>query len=134
MVAVSSASSRLRVDAKRTGDAPTDDSLFALASDLTTALQSPLVDARLIEVARQNGYTDGSFVRRHRYGSPSTLDVPLSAALWNSIPHRLKRELRGFLVVWRSANANVWAQPSTNPSNELILSCSADVTVRLVVF
>lgn len=132
---MTSPTSRTRINAKRTGDKAADDALIALGADITEALQTPLLDARFVEVAAQNGYLDGTFSRRFNYATPSTLDVALKAGVGNVLPHRLGRAARGYVVVARDANAAVWNVGAVNADSKTItLNCSADVTVRLVVF
>ncbi len=54
----------------------------------------------------------------------------------NPIKHKLGRKLLGYNVVLQSADARVWDDQATNKftSKELILRCSANITVSLWVY
>lgn len=52
------------------------------------------------------------------------------------VQHGLGREPRGYLVIDKNANANIYTSATTNsrPKLELILRASASVTVDLYIF
>lgn len=57
----------------------------------------------------------------------------------NIIEHKLGRKVRGYIVVSKSANSNVYdkindASDTTNKNFYLNLQCSANVTVNLWIF
>lgn len=62
--------------------------------------------------------------------------VSLLTGTTNVVEHRLNRKPLGYIVVLKSANANVWDSQSTNklPTSTLELLCSANVVVNLWVF
>lgn len=63
-------------------------------------------------------------------------DVVVTTGQANTVNHRLGRKLRGWVVVRKSADANVWDEQATNElqSKELVLQSDATVTVSLWVF
>jgi hypothetical protein len=74
-------------------------------------------------------------------GSPfvngSFVVVTLSAAgSDNLINHGLDRNIQGWVVVNKNANADVWESSTVNnfPSKQIILKASATVTVKLYFF
>jgi hypothetical protein len=62
--------------------------------------------------------------------------VSLSTGGTNAIEHKLNREPRGWIIVRKRANANVWDSQDANvfKTKSLALECSANVTVDLWVF
>jgi hypothetical protein len=50
------------------------------------------------------------------------------------IDHRLNRAMRGWFIVDKDADANVWKTVSTIPERTLVLNSSANVTLSLWVF
>lgn len=60
----------------------------------------------------------------------------LSASSPNVVPHKLGRELRGYVVVLKSADARIWDEQAANtrPSSELHLRTSADCTATIWCF
>ena len=62
--------------------------------------------------------------------------VYLRSAGANTINHGLGRELQGWQIIRKDANANVWDSQGSNniPDKTLVLNCSADVIISLWVF
>lgn len=61
--------------------------------------------------------------------------IVLTSGAFQPLAHRLGRPWRGYLVLARSANAQVWSQtPGNDASTFLYLQPSASVTVTLWVF
>lgn len=60
--------------------------------------------------------------------------VELIAGQANVIEHKLEREPRGYIIVKRSANSQVWDEVSALKNSTLVLQCSANVTISLWVF
>lgn len=54
----------------------------------------------------------------------------------SNFPHKLNRKLRGWIVVSKNANEDVWDLQTSNtlPSKTLILKSSGTVTISLWVF
>jgi hypothetical protein len=54
----------------------------------------------------------------------------------NIVSHKLGRSVKGFLVVRKNAEADIWESPTTNnlPTKQIILRASAAVTVTLWFF
>jgi hypothetical protein len=63
-------------------------------------------------------------------------DVALITGITNKVEHGLQRDVLGYIVVKRGANAVVWDGEAINTmrSSFLNLLCSANVTVSLWVF
>ena len=63
-------------------------------------------------------------------------DVVLTTGSINSVPHRLNRELLGYIIVMKTATSDVWDSQNVNTfkNKTLNLNCSADVIVNLWVF
>ena len=62
-------------------------------------------------------------------------DLQLQSGSVYSLEHRLGRALRGWIVVKKSATADVWDSQATNPiKSTLLLNCSANVTISVWVF
>jgi hypothetical protein len=63
-------------------------------------------------------------------------DVYLEAGVLARIKHRLGRELVGYIVVQKNANASIWDEQSTNNQRDLFLNLqtSADCKVSIWVF
>ena len=61
-------------------------------------------------------------------------NVVLIAGSFVKVPHKLGAVYRGWSVVRKNANANVWEQAPTMPKQFIELNCSANVTVDLWVF
>lgn len=62
--------------------------------------------------------------------------IPLAAGTVNNIEHKLGRPLKGWIVVGKNSNVDVWDSQDANvfKSKFLALNCSANVTVNLWVF
>lgn len=62
--------------------------------------------------------------------------VDLVTGQANSVNHLLGKVLTGWLVIRQRSQADVWDSQDTNriPDKTLILRCSANVTVDLLVF
>lgn len=62
--------------------------------------------------------------------------VVLSTGVINAVEHKLGRELSGWIIVRKRANAQVWDSQDTNifKTKSLALECSANVTIDLWVF
>lgn len=63
-------------------------------------------------------------------------DISLITGQANAINHLLGEKLTGYLVILNSAQSTIWDNQSTNPlpDKTLILRCSANTTVSLLVF
>lgn len=51
-----------------------------------------------------------------------------------SVDHRLNRKFKGWIVVEKGAEADIWSSVATSPEKTLILNSSANVTCSLWVF
>lgn len=60
-------------------------------------------------------------------------DIELSATE-TKVPHKLGRTVRGWIIVTKNANYNVWRSSSELPKQFLPLTASGDITVSLWVF
>ena len=62
--------------------------------------------------------------------------LPLLVGIDNIINHGLDREVQGWTVIDKNANSDVWQSTSVNnfKSKQIILKCSADVTVKIYFF
>lgn len=60
--------------------------------------------------------------------------VLLNASNPTSVSHGLGKEPRGWIVVKKDANADVYSSASTTPKSTLNLNATADVTISLWVF
>ena len=60
--------------------------------------------------------------------------IELTNGQVTSIDHKLGRNLRGWLLVDKNANANVWRANTDKPGLKLNLNTSATVTVSIWVF
>lgn len=61
-------------------------------------------------------------------------NVVLTTGSANEVNHGLGVPVRGWIVVGKNANANIWSSASSTPNSTLILNTSANVTVSLWVF
>ena len=61
-------------------------------------------------------------------------DIFLSTGVDNFVEHKLQRKLTGWIIIGKSANADVWEIESLRPQQSLVLQTSANVTVKLWVF
>lgn len=61
-------------------------------------------------------------------------DIELVSASANELDHGLQRPVRGWIVVGKNADSNVWTSESEIPNRTLILNASADVTISLWIF
>lgn len=63
-------------------------------------------------------------------------DIELTSGNVTKVPHKLNRAPRGWFIVRKKANSNVWdAQDNNNiPDRTLDLNCSANVTIDIWVF
>lgn len=61
-------------------------------------------------------------------------NVSLVSATTNEVLHTLNRPISGYLITRKSANANVWDTASADERKSIILNCSANVVVSLLVF
>jgi hypothetical protein len=62
-------------------------------------------------------------------------DIQLQTGTVFTLEHRLGRALRGWIVVKKSAQADVWDSQATNQvKSTLLLNSSANVTVSVWVF
>lgn len=63
-------------------------------------------------------------------------DIQLLFGKDNIINHLLKRDLIGFFVIRQNAQSNIWDNQAANnrPDLTLILNCSLNCTVSLIVF
>lgn len=52
----------------------------------------------------------------------------------NPVSHKLGRELVGYIVIKKNANADVWDSTSATPTLTVVLQTSANCTVDLYVF
>jgi hypothetical protein len=60
-------------------------------------------------------------------------DIVLSSTQ-TLVPHKLGREIRGYMIVAKNANIDVWRSATTLPKQFLPLTASGTVTVSLWVF
>ena len=60
--------------------------------------------------------------------------VSLLSTQDNIIDHKLGREYRGYIVVDKNANANIWTASTKFKQSQLVLATSIDVVVSLWVF
>ena len=63
-------------------------------------------------------------------------DVQLTSGSTTTVNHGLGRKIRGWEIVYKNANADIWAADAnqTLPNRQLVLSCSATAKVNLWVF
>lgn len=63
-------------------------------------------------------------------------EISLVGTVPQAIDHKLGRKVRGWIVVRKSATADIWDLQDTNvtPTRSLILEASADVTISVWVF
>jgi hypothetical protein len=63
-------------------------------------------------------------------------NITLTSGQDNIIEHKLGRELRGYLVVKKSANSNIWDLQDINKLSRLTLNlqCSTNCVISLWVF
>lgn len=61
-------------------------------------------------------------------------DVSLVSSGATEVSHGLGKPIRGWVLVEKDANANVYSSASSTPNSTLVLNTSADVTVSLWVF
>lgn len=72
---------------------------------------------------------DSEIVNGHQIDS-----IDLTAGEANTINHGLGRNLRGYIVVRKDANASIWDETSSTPAKTLKLQTSSDCTVSLWVY
>lgn len=60
--------------------------------------------------------------------------VDLTAGVDNAVNHGLGRLPKGWMVAGADAQATIWEVTATLPALNLVLRCSANVTVNLYVF
>lgn len=60
--------------------------------------------------------------------------VSLTTGQDNIVNHRLGRELVGYIVIKKNANADVWDSSTLTPALTVVLQTSANCTVDLYVF
>lgn len=60
--------------------------------------------------------------------------ITLVSGVDNTVNHRLGRDLVGYIVIRKNANAAVWDSTSATPALTLILQTSVNCTVDLYVF
>ena len=60
--------------------------------------------------------------------------VVLTTGSSNIVNHKLGRDLVGYIVIKKNANADVWDSTSVTPTLTLVLETSANCTVDLYVF
>lgn len=84
----------------------------AAAATLQNIVNKEILDGRLIE------------------------DIALVSGSVQTVEHKLNRELKGYIVVKKSANATVWDSQGSNDlsAKTLHLNVSSNVTVSLWVF
>ena len=107
---------------------------------LDIAQLSKRVDALSQELSmRERSHLSGRFIDKH-LGTGADIAL-VSAAGINLIPHGLGRAYQGWYVVGQDASSIIWnatdAEIATNSIDtkvHLPLECSADVSVKLVVF
>jgi hypothetical protein len=60
----------------------------------------------------------------------------LASSTDNFLSHKLDRKIKGFLVVRKNANADIWESATENvrPEKQIILRASAAVTATIWVF
>ncbi len=61
-------------------------------------------------------------------------DLILDHSVVNTIDHGLEKPIRGWFVVRKDANSDIWESISEFPSKQFNLNATADVTVSLWVF
>ena len=61
-------------------------------------------------------------------------NIEITSASIKEVEHGFQRDLRGWIVVRKNANANVWESVSNLPKRPLNLNSSANVTISLWVF
>lgn len=61
-------------------------------------------------------------------------NISLLSASTTEINHGLGKPIRGWVVVGKNANANIYSSASDTPNATLILNTTADVTISLWVF
>ena len=61
-------------------------------------------------------------------------NIALETGYTNKVFHKLQREPRGWAVVRKNAECDIWEITGTTDSNVLALATSANVTVSLQVF
>lgn len=92
-------------------------------------------DDVLNRVQDQIAYSIAQLIRTEPLDGRLIPNVSLTAGA-NSVEHKLGRDLRGWIVVRKRANANIWDEQDSNTRSSLFLNLqtSADVTVDLWVF
>lgn len=60
--------------------------------------------------------------------------IVLSSSGTNEVDHGLGKPIRGWVVVAKNANANIYDSVSSTPNATLILTATANVTISLWVF
>ena len=61
-------------------------------------------------------------------------NIEITSGTASIVEHKLDRTIRGWIVVRKNANSNIWESTSSIPDKTLILNASATVTVSLWVF
>ncbi len=81
-------------------------------------------------------HVSGRIVESANPASTSRVGVDLASASTTLVKHGLGRKPRGWVVISRDANSTVWEDTTNTASRKvwLPLKCSADVTVKLLVF
>lgn len=130
-------SGKLPIRLLRTGTELVDRALQALATDMAPLFRA--LFTRATDVLVQGGDPGSGAIVLHPLPTTSpTRDVRLKTGSTNVVQHRLQRAPLGRLIVFQSAAADVYdvalSAPYADATRYLGLACSADVTVRLVVY
>lgn len=62
------------------------------------------------------------------------LDIPLEVGVPYELSHGLGVNPRGWIIIKKNAEADIWQTASDTPSATMVLNASADVTISLWVF
>lgn len=61
-------------------------------------------------------------------------DIEIVSGTPRTVEHKLGREFKGWIIVRKNTNANIWESTSTLPSKTLILNSDANTTASIWIF
>jgi hypothetical protein len=102
-------------------------------SEVTPFRRVKDIDEKLTEVQDAAASSFASIINKQILAG-RLVTVPIPAGLAVMYPHGLGREIQGWVVVDKDADANVYRTNKNNPKLFLNLTATAQVTLKLWVF
>lgn len=99
------------------------------------ALKKLLASDRVLNQVQENVAQALKPLLESSIGSGRVIDsIAIVSGTPKTVEHKLGREFKGWIVVRKNADANVWESTSSIPSKTLILNADANVTISIWIF